>query len=79
MQDTFYLNDPEKVEVAPEMLDLWAKVHEHGHDTGSKGWGVKFDKRSAKGLTADSYYRQYNTSYRRKSMSQAEFWYRSCI
>ena len=44
MQDTFYLNDPEKVEVAPEMLDLWAKVHEHGNDTGSKGWGVKFDK-----------------------------------
>jgi len=51
MQDTFYLNDPEKVEVAPEMLDLWAKVHEHGHDTGSKGWGVKFDKEEAqKGL-----------------------------
>ncbi len=26
MQDTFYLNNPEKVEVAPEMLDLWAKA-----------------------------------------------------
>ena len=51
MQDTFYLNNPEKVEVAPEMLDLWAKVHEYGHDTGSKGWGVKFDKEEAqKGL-----------------------------
>ena len=51
MQDTFYLNNPEKVDVAPEMLDLWAKVHEHGHDTGSKGWGVEFDKEEAqKGL-----------------------------
>ena len=51
MQDTFYLNNPEKVEVASEMLDLWAKVHEHGHDTGSKGWGVEFDKEEAqKGL-----------------------------
>ena len=51
MQDTFYLNNPEKVEVAPEMLELWAKVHEYGHDTGSKGWGVKFDKEEAqKGL-----------------------------
>lgn len=51
MQDTFYLAEPESVEVAPEMLDLWARVHEHGHDTGSKGWGGIFDKTEAqKGL-----------------------------
>ena len=51
MQDTFYLSEPESVEVAPEMLDLWARVHEHGHDTGSKGWGGSFDKTEAqKGL-----------------------------
>ena len=51
MQDTFYLDEPASVEVAPEMLDLWARVHEHGHDTGSKGWGGSFDKTEAqKGL-----------------------------
>lgn len=44
MQDTFYLDNPDKVEVENSYLDLWAKVHEHGHDTGSKGWGGSFDK-----------------------------------
>ena len=38
MQDTFYLNNPEKVEVVPEMLDLWAKDMSTDM-TGSKGWG----------------------------------------
>ena len=51
MQDTFYLAQPSEVEVDPQYLDLWAKVHEHGHDTGSKGWGGTFDKEEAqKGL-----------------------------
>mgnify|MGYP005726255043 FL=1 len=36
MQDTFYLNQPRNVEVDEEYLDLWSRVHEHGHDTGSK-------------------------------------------
>ncbi len=44
MQDTFYLNQPRKVVVEDEYLDLWSRVHEHGHDTGSKGWGGTFDK-----------------------------------
>ena len=44
MQDTFYLDKPSKVEVEGPYLDLWARVHEHGHDTGSKGWGGKFDR-----------------------------------
>ena len=51
MQDTFYLSNPQKVEVQEEYLDLWSKVHEHGHDTGSRGWGRKFDREEAqKGL-----------------------------
>lgn len=51
MQDTFYLSNPEKVEVREEYLDLWSKVHEHGHDTGSRGWGGRFDREEAqKGL-----------------------------
>ena len=44
MQDTFYLDKPSKVEVDDSYLDLWSRVHEHGHDTGSRGWGGTFDK-----------------------------------
>jgi len=44
MQDTFYLDQPSKVEVEDTYLDLWARVHEHGHDTGSRGWGGSFDR-----------------------------------
>tara|TARA_B100001094_G_scaffold277415_1_gene286248 strand:- start:700 stop:2193 length:1494 start_codon:yes stop_codon:yes gene_type:complete len=47
MQDTFYLDKPSKVEVEDSYLDLWARVHEHGHDTGSRGWGGKFDRQEA--------------------------------
>ena len=48
MQDTFYLSDPAQVDVDEKYLDLWRKVHEHGHDTGSKGWGLDFDKEESK-------------------------------
>ncbi len=48
MQDTFYLSEPEHLEVEEHYLDLWSKVHEHGHDTGSKGWGGTFDKEESK-------------------------------
>ena len=48
MQDTFYLEEPEKIDIPDEMLDLWASVHENGHDTGSLGWGSKFDREEAK-------------------------------
>ena len=33
MQDTFYLSEPAQVDVDEKYLDLWSKVHEHGHDT----------------------------------------------
>ena len=48
MQDTFYLSDPSSLDVDSHYLDLWSKVHVHGHDTGSKGWGGSFDKEEAK-------------------------------
>ncbi|MFL2493912.1 MAG: phenylalanine--tRNA ligase subunit alpha [Candidatus Thalassarchaeum sp.] len=48
MQDTFYLSEPAQVDVNQHYLDLWSKVHEHGHDTGSKGWGLDFDKEESK-------------------------------
>ena len=48
MQDTFYLSEPEHVKVDSKYLDLWAKVHEHGHDTGSRAWGGEFDRDEAR-------------------------------
>jgi len=48
MQDTFYLTEPESLDVDEAYLDLWAKTHEHGHDTGSRGWGGSFDKEESR-------------------------------
>ncbi|MDC0501680.1 phenylalanine--tRNA ligase subunit alpha [Euryarchaeota archaeon] len=48
MQDTFYLDEPKEIDIPEDMLDLWASVHESGHDTGSLGWGAKFDKEESK-------------------------------
>ena len=48
MQDTFYLTSPSEIQVEEKFLDLWSRVHEHGHDTGSKGWGGDFDKEESK-------------------------------
>lgn len=44
MQDTFYLSNPEKIELDEKTLNIWSAVHEYGHDTGSRGWGSTFDK-----------------------------------
>ena len=41
-------SDPPQVDVDEHYLDMWRKVHEHGHDTGSKGWGLEFDKKESK-------------------------------
>jgi len=48
MQDTFYLEDPEKLPIEDRWLDLWADVHEKGGGTGSTGWGGNFDREEAK-------------------------------
>ncbi len=51
MQDTFYLDNPESMQIDEKWLDLWADVHENGGDTGSTGWGGNFDRDEArKGL-----------------------------
>ena len=47
MQDTFYLDEPSKLDIDKHYLDLWSKVHESGHDTGSRGWGGSFDKKES--------------------------------
>ena len=48
MQDTFYLSQPENIEIEEKFLDIWSRVHEYGHDTGSKGWGGSFDKHESR-------------------------------
>jgi len=42
MQDTFYLSNPESIQIDENRLEQWKKIHEHGGDTGSIGWGGEF-------------------------------------
>jgi phenylalanyl-tRNA synthetase alpha chain len=44
MQDTFYLAEPAHLGVAKADLDRVAAVHERGGQTGSTGWGGRFDR-----------------------------------
>ena len=51
MQDTFYLDNPQKMTLPDDLMELWSKIHIDGGDTGSLGWGGKFSKDiSQKGL-----------------------------
>ena len=51
MQDTFYLDNPAKMELPDDVMILWSGIHKHGGDTGSVGWGGDFSKEtSQKGL-----------------------------
>lgn len=51
MQDTFYLDDPARIEIDDELLKQWKDIHEHGGKTESTGWGGKFNEEiSQKGL-----------------------------
>ena len=51
MQDTFYLDNPSKMELPDDVMQLWSDIHKHGGDTGSVGWGGNFSKdTSQKGL-----------------------------
>ena len=47
MQDTFYLDNPKKIKIDSERTAQWKTVHEHGGDTGSRGWGGKFSEEIA--------------------------------
>lgn len=42
MQDTFYLNNPESINIPASRIQQWKDVHEHGGETGSRGWGGDF-------------------------------------
>lgn len=51
MQDTFYLENPQSIELPKHLTDAWGAIHEHGGDTGSVGWGGEFSaETSEKGL-----------------------------
>jgi phenylalanyl-tRNA synthetase alpha chain len=51
MQDTFYLDNPNRIELDPSLLQQWKEIHEHGGDTESTGWGGQYDTEiSQKGL-----------------------------
>lgn len=44
LQDTFYLKNPEEIDLDDdEIVDIIARVHEDGWETGSLGWGYKWD------------------------------------
>lgn len=42
MQDTFYLDNPAKIEIAQDILDAWQEIHLNGGDTASTGWGGSY-------------------------------------
>ena len=42
MQDTFYLDAPASLPIDQARLDQWRAIHEHGGETGSRGWGGTF-------------------------------------
>jgi phenylalanyl-tRNA synthetase alpha chain len=48
MQDTFYLAEPETIDVDEHHLRQWADVHESGGSTTSQGWGGSFDLNESK-------------------------------
>ena len=47
MQDTFYMKEPERMEVDDALAKLVAKVHRDGGGTGSKGWGYEWSPKEA--------------------------------
>lgn len=44
MQDTFYLENPKTLDVDDEVLARGKAIHEHGGETGSKGWQTTFSE-----------------------------------
>jgi phenylalanyl-tRNA synthetase alpha chain len=44
MQDTFYLDEPASLDIDHDHLAAWKNIHEHGGETGSRGWGGTFSE-----------------------------------
>ncbi len=47
LQDTFYMKNPERLEVSGEVVDRIKEVHENGSGTRSKGWQYQWSKEEA--------------------------------
>jgi phenylalanyl-tRNA synthetase alpha chain len=49
MQDTFYIQDPERIDLSKddELVDIVRQVHENGWKTGSLGWRYKWSRAEA--------------------------------
>ena len=72
MQDTFYLNNPEKVEVAPEIQTYGLRCMSTDMIQEAKD-GVKFDKEEAQRATKDIQQSIQYVILQKTHMSQAEF------
>jgi len=48
MQDTFYCRRPSTIDVEDSLIEKIARVHEDGGETGSKGWGDKFNREESR-------------------------------
>ena len=49
MQDTFYLDRPGKTKLPPDdLVEKIKRTHEDGWETGSKGWGYKWERERAR-------------------------------
>jgi phenylalanyl-tRNA synthetase alpha chain len=49
MQDTFYMEHPDRVALPPaELVDRVRRTHEDGWETGSEGWGYRWDAEQAR-------------------------------
>ena len=48
MQDTFYCRRPSTIDVEDSLIEKIARVHEDGGETGSKGWGYKFNREESR-------------------------------
>ena len=48
MQDTFYLENPQSIDLPEHLTDAWGAIHEHGGETGSVGWGGSFSAETSK-------------------------------
>ena len=51
MQDTFYLDNPQSIDLPDDLMQTWSEIHRSGGETGSTGWGGEFStETSQKGL-----------------------------
>ena len=51
MQDTFYLENPQSIDLPSDLMQTWSEIHQSGGKTGSTGWGGDFStETSQKGL-----------------------------